>query len=352
MKKCPKCNNIVQDGDLFCGTCGFKVDELPQKDFQSKEQNPDESHQLNDSMTPHGEVNNPMQQGYQPQQQPIQQGYPQQQQYQQQQAQQGYQQPVQPGYPQQQQYPQQPMHQGYPQQQQPMQQGYPQQQQYQQQQAQQSYPQQQPQPIQPGYPQQQQQQYPQQGYPQQPMQQGYPQQQYQQGYYQQQPIQQGYQQQQYPQGYPQQPMQQGYTQQQQSMPNPYGQIAPGTPFIRFIWPKADLYMLLLSFTPWLNNLNVEINGVTVTPFNGIKYKYGFTIDVPINSWNNRIEFWLTTPVIKKKTSLYNRILEFNLDPSGSYILEIGNPLLFYLIGLKGLIKYTLKDINGNILQKG
>lgn len=120
-------------------------------------------------------------------------------------------------------------------------------------------PEQQPfqQPMQQGYPQQQ---------PfQQPMQQGYPQQQsfqqpMQQGYPQQQPFQQPMQQ-----GYPQQ---QSYLQQQSMQSSP---VAPGTPVIRFIWPKTQSHIILFTFIPWLNKLNVAINGVTLTPFNGIKF---------------------------------------------------------------------------------
>ena len=299
MSVCKNCGNTLNDGDLFCGVCGTKSESDVQKDLHR----PDNVMETSESID----------------QQSVQQGYPQQQPYQQQ----GYQQPMQPGNPQQQQPYQQ---QGF---QQPMQQGYPQQQPYQQQGFQQ--------PVQQGYPQQPPSQ--QQGY-QQPVQQGYPHQQpyQQQGF--QQPVQQGYPQQQpYQQQGFQQPVHQGYPQQPS--------IGPNTPFIRFIWPKSQLYMILFSWFPLVNNLNVEINGITLTPEKGVKYKNGFSIDVPINSQYNKIEFWSTNFLFKKKIQSTTNVLEFNIDPSRSHIIEIGNPFLFYFTGFKGLLKHEIKEFDNN-----
>ena len=175
---------------------------------------------------------------------------------------------------------------------------------------------------------------------QQSVQQGYPHQQpYQpQGF--QQPVQQGYPQQQpFQQQRFQQPVQQGYPQQPS--------IGPNTPFIRFIWPKSQLYMILFSWFPLVNNLNVEINGVTLTPEKGVKYKNGFSIDVPINSQYNKIEFWSTNFLFKKKIQSTTNVWEFNIDPSRSHIIKIGNPFLFYFTGFKGLLKHEIKEFDNN-----
>ena len=321
MKSCPNCGNTVLEGELFCGSCGSKISEASNATASLKD--PSNS-QINEGQQP-------MKQGFpqqQPYQQPMQQGFPQQQ---------PFQQPIQQGFPQQQPY-QQPMQQGFPQQQpyqQPMQQGFPQQQSYQQP-MQQGFPQQQPyqQPIQQGYPQQQ-------PY-QQPMQQGFPQQQpYQQ------PMQQGF-----PQQQPyQQPMQQGFPQQQpfqQPMQFP-STIAPGSPFIRVIWSKPQSFWMFISWIPIMNKLNISINGMTLTPVNGISLRKDFSIDIPHVSNYSKMESWLTTPLMKNKMSLTTKTTEVNLDSSRSYIIEIKPIFGFFWTGLPALIKFIIQDLDGNIL---
>ena len=126
---------------------------------------------------------------------------------------------------------------------------------------------------------------------------------------------------------------------------------PSEPTIRFIWPTAKTYMLFFG-TVWFNNLNVEINGVKYTPANGIRFKEGFVVDVPLTSGRNRIECWITTVLIKKKFKIYTRIMDINLDPSFSYIMEIKNPVLFYMFGFIPLVRYRIKNIEGKVLFEG
>lgn len=135
----------------------------------------------------------------------------------------------------------------------------------------------------------------------------------------------------------------------QTNPNVQSFNPPSTPTLRFIWPKAESYIMLLTITPWISNLNVEINGRIMTPSNGVKFKDGFVVDFPVSK-SNKIEIWQTNFLIKNKMSPSTRVIDLNLDPSYSYILEIKNPLLYYWLGIS--LKYRVKDVNGNILFEG
>ena len=380
MNYCQNCGTQLKEDEVFCGICGSQVKEAQKEISEDKASENVTAQPTNSRRDQPLNQQQPMQQGYQqqqqPYQQPMQQGYPQQQPFQQQ--------PVQQNYPQQQSFQQQPVQQGYPQQQpfqqqpfqqQPVQQGYPQQQPFQQQPVQQNYPQQQPfqqQPVQQGYPQQQpfQQQPVQQGYPQQqpfqqqPVQQGYPQQQP----FQQQPVQQNYPQQQ---SFQQQPVQQGYPQQQQGvqqsqMPyhlqTPMLGIAnqqfvpptyePGTPLVTIVWrgfknlsSMWKLWAYPLSIYKWY--FDIEVNGEMIAPKNYFSFNDGFSFSIPTQALM-KINMKLGLKAFK--ITLIKNSFDLNLDPNQSYIFQIEwNPAIFYALA-NNSVGYTLGDMNGNYLD--
>ena len=89
--------------------------------------------------------------------------------------------------------------------------------------------------------------------------------------------------------------------------------------------------------------------MTITPDNGFFLRKDFSLDVPLNSEYNKIEIWLTTPLMQSKISVFTKTMEVSLKTSNSFIIEISPIFGFFWLGLLSLIKIRVKDFNGNVL---
>ena len=138
----------------------------------------------------------------------------------------------------------------------------------------------------------------------------------------------------------QQPIQQGF----------YQQSNNGTPILKINKPSLSKVFALLSWDGVYGRMHITVNGIAVTPPDGVKFCEEYSVEIPISSNFNVIEGWITNPFFKGKNKFLNavNVHEINLDPSQSYIFKIDDMFKYSFLKKFG---FSLLDINGNIVFK-